>query len=227
MKQSRQAEEMLELMQTAESLALTEGLNKEQKEDVMQAAMKTAKEIWGDDVDKKMVKKMAMDACKEASTPGEAIEIVQNMMQSNEANDMIWTPNDTKGPGAKSYKKGNVYTREQVDSMLKMASKFTKDGKQLESWKYGQDWLNAVGDAMKQFIDLQSGDPALNYEMGKMQGQASDWGYKPNQYGKAKADAEMAGQGPGPGRGKKMSKDYDINKRRSTGPRKMRTDYNK
>lgn len=231
MKQSKQAEEMLELMNRAESMAITEGkgrLSKEEEQDVHQAAMKTAKKIWGDDVNRKTVKKMAADAIEQSSSPDEAIEIVQNMMQSNEANDsMVWTPNETKGPGAKTYKKGNVYTRDQVDSMLKLASKFTSDGKQLESWKYSQEWLNAVGSTMKQFLDLQKGDPALNYDPAKMQGNPYDWGYSPNKNDKAKADANMAGEGPGPSRGKKMDKSHDINSRRKTGSSRMRTDYNK
>lgn len=233
MQQSEYGNEMAELMDLAEEFAISEkkGID---KDDVHQAAMKTAKEIWGDEVDEDKVEKMAMDACKKSDSTAEAIEMVQNMMQSNEAKQMGYSGQaiETSGPGSKKRNTRNDYTREEVAQMLQYATKFAKDGKRVKSWKYSQDWLNKVGDSMRQFINLKSGDPALDYEEGTMQGQASEWGYSPNKYGKAKEDAQAKGQGPGPQRGSKMdtsisNKKHGLSdKAKRSRSRKTRTDYN-
>jgi len=229
MKQSEYGEEMLNLMEMAEEIAEADMTKKKgiDVDDVRQAAFKTAKKVF-DEVDEKKVEKMVKDACKKAEDTAEAIERVQNMMRSDEAKEMGYSGQamDTSGPGTSKRTTRNDYTRKEINDMLRHAQKFIKDGKQVKSWKYSQDWLNAVGNTMKQFIDLKSGDPALNYEQGKMQGNAEEWGYKPNKYGKASADAQAGAQGPGPQRGSKMDTDYNINKMRST-KRSTKTDYNK
>jgi len=229
MQQSPYGEEMLDLMEMAEKITEAD-VNKKKGidvDDVRQAALSTAKKIF-DDIDKKKIEKMVKDACSDSDDTAEAIEKVQGMMRSDEAREMGYSGQamDTSGPGAKKRTTRNDYTKQEVADMLQYAQKFINNGKQVESWKYSQDWLNAVGNTMRQFINLNSGDPALDYEPGEMQGQASDWGYKPNKHGKANADANMKGNSPGPQRGSKMSSEHDINKRRST-KRSTRTDYNK
>lgn len=59
------------------------GLSKEDRKDVMEAAMETAKEIFGDELDKKKIESMVDNAMKKADSVGEAIEIVQNMMDGD------------------------------------------------------------------------------------------------------------------------------------------------
>jgi hypothetical protein len=226
MKQSRQAEEMMELMDIAEKFV---GESKIDKDDVKEAAYETAEEVFGDEMDKKKVNSMIKSAIDQAESTEEAIEIVQNMMRKNEAKQMGYSGQaiETSGPGAKKRNTRNDYTREEVSKMLDYAKQFVNNKKKIESWKYGQDWLNNVGDAMKEFIQIDPGNP--EYEEGEMQGDHHSKPYSKTSYGnaaKGKVDQDMKGKSPGPQRGKKMDKDYDINQRRST-KRKTRTDYNK
>jgi hypothetical protein len=67
---------------------LSEELNEAKKEpvkmdkdDVYQAAMRTAKKVFGDEVDEKKIKEMAKKAIEMADTTDDAIEIVQNMIR--------------------------------------------------------------------------------------------------------------------------------------------------
>lgn len=77
---------------------------------------------------------------------------------------------ENMGPGVKTHDKTNVYTREEVKQMLEYMYKFVKEGKQLDSWKYGQEWLNVVGKTMEKFLNLKPGDPALDYKEGEIGG---------------------------------------------------------
>lgn len=115
-----------------------------------------------------------MRQSKEAEEMMKLMNIVEKVVISEEE---IADPNSTTGPGSISRKTKNDYTREEVKALLDYARTMVNDGKQLESWEKGQDWLNAVGNAMKRFVNLKKGDPALDYEEGKQGGDVLSWSY--------------------------------------------------
>lgn len=164
---------------------------------------------------------------KEAEEMLELAELVDGI---NEAG-MIQNPTDTSGPGAKKRSTPNDYTREDVAKMLDYAKQFVIGGKQQSSWEFDQNWLNMVGDGLKQFMTLRQGDPALDYEPGTMQGNMhNDADYGDISFGKAdkgKYTGDMKSPGPGPQRGRKMDKDYDHNKMAKRMGKRMVTHYNK
>jgi hypothetical protein len=150
-----------------------------------------------------------MEQSKQGRDVVELMELVDHINER-----VIDNPNETSGPGAKKRNTPNDYTRQQVADMLQYASEFVKSGKQMESWPYDQEWLNKVGSTMKEFLTLKKGDPALNYEPGKMQGDHHAKPYSKTSYGsadKGKASADMKGEGPGPVRGKKMKSRSEYN----------------
>lgn len=144
---------------------------------------------------------------------------------------MIKNPNQTSGPGAKKRSTPNDYTRDDIAKMLDYAKQYVIGGNQQDSWEYDQNWLNMVGDALKQFMTLKSGDPALGYEMGKMQGDMQNRDdYGDISFGKAdkgKYTGDMKSDGPGPRRGRKMDKEYDHNKMAKKMGKKMVSHYNR
>ena len=107
------------------------------------------------------------------------------------------------------------YSTQDIASMMKTAVKMVDGGRRgVKSWSYSQDMLNKVGSAMREFISLRKGDPALDYKEGEMQGDQHDEPYGKHSYEKAdkgRASADMKGQGPGPVRGKAMDKGYNPN----------------
>lgn len=143
----------------------------------------------------------------------------------------IRSPNETSGPGAKKRSTPNDYTRQDIAKMLDYAKQYITGGKQQDSWEYDQSWLNMVGDALKQFMTVRSGDPALGYEMGKMQNDMhSSDDYGKLSYGsadKGKNTGDMKSAGPGPVRGKKMDSEYSMNRMAKKTGKKMVNHYNK
>lgn len=162
----------------------------------------------------------------------EMLELM-GMVDEVEVNEegMIKNPNQTSGPGAKKRSTPNDYTRDDIAKMLDYAKQYVIGGKQQDSFQYDQSWLNMVGDALKQFMTIRSGDPALTYQMGQMQGDmhnSDDYG--DISFGKAdkgKYTGDMKSDGPGPVRGKKMDKEYNHNKMAKKMGKKMVTHYNK
>lgn len=151
-----------------------------------------------------------MEQSKQAQ---DVIELQELLDKINEEG--IENPNKTSGPGAVNRKTKNDYTRQEVSDLLQYAQKFVSAGKQVESWPYGQQWLNQVGSTMKEFMKLRKGDPALDYKEGEMQGDHHSKSYGAHDGRKAdkgKASSDMKGGGPGPVRGSEMKKEYNPNK---------------
>lgn len=155
-----------------------------------------------------------MRQSKQAEEMLELMGIVDQVDVNEESG--IQNPNEVSGPGAKKRSTPNDYTREDIVKMLDYAKQYVMSGDQQDSWSYSQDWLNMVGDGLKQFMTLKKGDPAFDYEMGKMQNDMHDpANYGDISFGKAdkgKYTGDMKSDGPGPVRGKKMDKEYDHNK---------------
>lgn len=170
-----------------------------------------------------------MRQSKQAEEMLELMGIVDQVDVNEEGG--IRNPNETSGPGAKKRSTPNDYTRDDIAKMLDYAKQYIMAGEQQDSWDYDQNWLNMVGDGLKQFMTLRQGDPAFDYEMGKMQNDMhDDDDYGDISYGKAdkgKYTGDMKSSGPGPVRGKKMDKEYDHNKMAKKHGKKMVTHYNK
>jgi hypothetical protein len=124
-----------------------------------------------------------------------------------------------KGPGTVNRGTPNDYTRQQVADMLSYAQKFmNKNAKQIESWKYGQQWLNMIGNGMKEFMTLRKGDPGLEYQEHKPQGDqhAEKYsGISQKNADKGSASAEMRGKSKGDTTNRSKEGDIDITRKKS------------
>jgi len=114
----------------------------------------------------------------------------------------IWDPKETKGPGTSKRTTKNDYTRDEVAKMLDFARKFVSNKKNIESWEYGQDWLNDVGSTMKQFMTIKSGNP--EYKEGEMDDMYSMSYNQMKGKKSGKADLNNDTAGPGPVRGSEI-----------------------
>jgi hypothetical protein len=122
------------------------------------------------------------------------------------------------GPGTVNRSTPNDYTRDEVSMMLDYASKFVKDAKQMESWKYSKEFLNTVGAAMSEFMTLRRGDPGLEYQDAEMQGDQHAQPYsKISQKNAAKgsASAELKGKAQGDTTNRSKEFETDISKKGS------------
>jgi hypothetical protein len=123
------------------------------------------------------------------------------------------------GPGSSNRSTPNDYTREKVVDMLQYAAKFiTKNAKQVDSWKYGQEWLNAIGSGMKEFMTLKKGDPGLEYKEHTPQGDQHAQKYSQiSQKNAAKGGANQDAKGKAKGDTTNRSKEgeIDISKKKS------------
>lgn len=124
-----------------------------------------------------------------------------------------------QGPGASNRSTPNDYTRQQVTDMLSYAQKFlNKNAKQVESWKYGQQWLNMIGSGMKEFMTLRKGDPGLEYQDSKHGDDAHAKPYSKisqKNADKGKASAEMRGKAQGALTNRSKEGDIDISRKKS------------
>jgi len=122
------------------------------------------------------------------------------------------------GPGASNRGTPNDYTREQVTGMLNYAAKFiNKNAKQVQSWKYGQQWLNMIGNGMKEFMTLKKGDPGLEYQEHKPQGDQHAERYSQisqKHAAKGSASAEMRGKSKGDTTNRSKEGDIDISRKK-------------
>lgn len=123
------------------------------------------------------------------------------------------------GPGSSNRKTPNDYTRDQVVSMLSYTAKFiNKNAKQVQSWKYGQQWLNMIGSGMKEFMTLKKGDPGLEYQEHKPQGDhyAGKYGQlSQKRSAKGSASAEIRGKAKGDLMNRSKEFEIDISKKKS------------
>jgi hypothetical protein len=96
--------------------------------------------------------------------------------------------------------------------MLNYAAKFiNKNGGKIESWDYGQDWLNAIGSGMKEFLTLKKGSPNQNYEPATHQKAASEVSKSGISFGKAdKGNASADAKGKAKGDTTVNSKEFDT-----------------
>jgi len=122
------------------------------------------------------------------------------------------------GPGSSNRSTPNDYTREQVVNMLGYAAKFiNKNAKQVQSWKYGQQWLNMIGSGMKEFMTLRKGDPNLEYQEHKPQGDHHAGKYSQlsqKHAAKGSASAEMRGKAKGDLMNRSKEGDIDISRKK-------------
>jgi len=122
------------------------------------------------------------------------------------------------GPGSSNRKTPNDYTRDQVVDILSYAAKFiNKNAKQVQSWKYGQQWLNMIGSGMKEFMTLKKGDPGLEYQEHKPQGDhhAEKYsGISQKNAAKGSASAEMKGKAKGDLMNRSKEGDIDISRKK-------------
>jgi len=123
-----------------------------------------------------------------------------------------------QGPGTVNRGTPNDYTRQQVVDMLSYAQKFlNKNSKQVESWKYGQQWLNMIGSGMKEFMTLRKGDPGLEYQDSKHGDDAHAKPYSKISGGhadKGSASAEMKGKAKGDLTNRSKEGDIDITRKK-------------
>lgn len=114
------------------------------------------------------------------------------------------------GPGTVNRKTPNDFTRDEVSDMLSYAAKFVKNGKQMESWRYSQEFLNKVGTAMSEFMTLRKGDPALDYKEGGPGDHYSEPYSKISQKNAAKGSASAELKGKSQGDTTNRSKEFEI-----------------
>lgn len=123
-----------------------------------------------------------------------------------------------QGPGTVNRGTPNDYTRNQVVDMLNYAAKFlNKNAKQVDSWKYGQQWLNMIGSGMKEFMTLRKGDPGLEYQDAKHGDDAHAKPYSKisqKNADKGKASAEMKGKAQGATTNRSKEGDIDITRKK-------------
>ncbi len=121
------------------------------------------------------------------------------------------------GPGTVNRKTPNDYTQDQVVDMLQFAAKFiSKNGKQVDSWKYGKEWLNAIGSNMKEFMTLKKGSPNQDYKESKMGGDHMSnkyGGLSQNKADKGSAGADLRGKAKGDTTYKSTEGNIDISKK--------------
>lgn len=117
------------------------------------------------------------------------------------------------GPGSSNRGTPNDYTRQQVVDMLNYAAKFiNKNAEKVDSWDYGQDWLNMIGSGMKEFMNLKKGSPNQNYEPGTHQKAAGEVSKSGISFGKAdKGSASADAKGKAKGDTTVNSKEFDAN----------------
>lgn len=112
-----------------------------------------------------------------------------------------WGKPSASGPGTVNRGTPNDYTRDQVTDMLKFATKFiSKNGKQLDSWKYGKEWLNSVGAGMKEFMTITKGSPNQEYKEATHGGDMLNGKYgglSQNKADKGSASADLKGKATG------------------------------
>jgi len=125
------------------------------------------------------------------------------------------------GPGTVNRNTPNDYSQDQVADILNYASNFIKkNSDKIESWEYGQEWLNTVGSGMKEFMNLRKGDPNLEYKEHTPGGDAHSGSYgklSQNKAARAKESSDMRGKSTGntTNRSKEDSSLLDISKTKS------------
>ena len=111
------------------------------------------------------------------------------------------------GPGSEKRSTPNDYTRQQVVDML-----INKNKDKIDSWDYGQDWLNSIGSGMREFLTLKKGSPNQKYEPASHQKAAGEVSSKSISYGKADKGSVSADlKGKAKGDTTVNSKEFDAN----------------
>jgi hypothetical protein len=125
------------------------------------------------------------------------------------------------GPGSSNRKTPNDYTQDEVVKMLDYTKKFVqKNANQIQSWKYGQQWLNSIGSGMKEFMTLRKGDPGLEYQEHKPQGDQHSEKYSKISFkhaAKGGAHQDMKGKSQGDTTNRSKEFEVDISKKKSQG----------